>query len=671
MTRDIDSARAAFQTAVTALRSGDAAMAERAARAALQEHPGNANFLTVLGAALNRQGRGAEAENVLRTAIDFDPAYAKAHEALAHSLLASGRTAEAIEALRDALIANPALESAQLTLSQALLADGHNDEAKATFDAFLRRQPQRQRLAEAAEHHRLRRFEQAEAIYRELLREDRDNVTLLRMYGLLAIDAGHYRNAVLLLRRAVKRAPDFRAAWIELSRAQTEMHELDDAAASAHRAIELDPERAGGHIALANAFARSSRADEAVAAYQRANAIRPDNPEPFLGLGNILKTVGRQHEAIIAYREGLRLRPDYAELYWSLSNLKTFRFAPEEVCTMERALESEGLPNNAIVHFCFALGKAREDDGDYAGAFRHFERGNSLRRAEEHYDPVSTERLGERIRKVFSPDFVRLHAGGGFAGVAPVFIVGLPRSGSTLIEQILASHGQVEATQELPEGGRLVRFIDRQRIGGCTYPEAVEHFSTQAFFELGQRYDRETRRYRSGSPRFIDKMPNNFALIGLLQLAMPNARFINARRDPRDTCLSCYKQLFARGQSFTYDLMELGDYYLEYQRMMDHWHRVLPGRVLDVRYEDVVADLETQTRRMLEFCGLTWDDACLRFHTTERAVRTASSEQVRRPIYGDAVAFWRNYEGELRPLIDVLAPVLAACSVEATAVPPP
>ena len=671
MTRDIDSARAAFQTAVTALRSGDAAMAERAARAALQEHPGNANFLTVLGAALNRQGRGAEAENVLRTAIDLDPAYAKAHEALAHSLLASGRTAEAIAALRDALIANPALESAQLTLSQALLADGHNDEAKATFDAFLRRQPQRQRLAEAAEHHRLRRFEQAETIYRELLREDRDNVTLLRMYGLLAIDAGHYRNAVLLLRRAVKRAPDFRAAWIELSRAQTEMHELDDAAASARRAIELDPERAGGHIALANALARSSRADEAVAAYQRANAIRPDNPEPFLGLGNILKTVGRQHEAITAYREGLRLRPDYAELYWSLSNLKTFRFAPEEVCTMERALESEGLPNNAIVHFCFALGKAREDDGDYAGAFRHFERGNSLRRAEEHYDPVSTERLGERIRKVFSPDFIRLHAGGGFAGVAPVFIVGLPRSGSTLIEQILASHGQVEATQELPEGGRLVRFIDRQRIGGCTYPEAVEHFSTQAFFELGQRYDRETRRYRSGSPRFIDKMPNNFALIGLLQLAMPNARFINARRDPRDTCLSCYKQLFARGQSFTYDLMELGDYYLEYQRMMDHWHRVLPGRVLDVHYEDVVADLETQTRRMLEFCGLAWDDACLRFHTTERAVRTASSEQVRRPIYGDAVAFWRNYEGELGPLIDVLAPVLDACSAGATAFPPP
>jgi hypothetical protein len=204
-----------------------------------------------------------------------------------------------------------------------------------------------------------------------------------------------------------------------------------------------------------------------------------------------------------------------------------------------------------------------------------------------------------------------------------------------------------------------VRFIDRQRIGGKTYPEAVQAFNRAAFTELGRRYHQETLRYRTRPvPRFIDKMPNNFALIGLLQLAMPNARFINARRDPRDTCLSCYKQLFARGQSFTYDLTELGDYYLEYQRMMDHWHAVLPGKVLDVQYERVVADLEGQTRRLLEFCGLPWEDACLRFYATQRAVRTASSEQVRRPIYTDAVGFWRNYATQLEPLIEVLAPVL-------------
>jgi tetratricopeptide (TPR) repeat protein len=657
--RQIDAAKASFEHALKLLRSGDAAAAERASRAALEQYPDDANFLAVLGAALNRQNRAAEAEAVLRKAIDADPGYAKAHEALAHALLAQKRPADAVPLLRQAVSLNPALKSAQVTLSQALLAAGQEQEAKDAFDELLQSHPQMQRLAKAAEHHRAGQFEQAEAIYRELLRQDPDDVTVSRLFGVLALDAGNYRNAAVLLRQAVKLAPDFQAAWIDLCRAQTELHELDDAIASAERAIQLEPGRAGGYIALGNALARTNRTDDAIAAYRRASEIRPDNAEIALGLGNVLKTIGRQQEAIAAYRAGIRLKPDFAELYWSLSNLKTFRFAPDEIEAMQQALESGTLPDNAVVHFCFALGKACEDQGDYPRAFAYFQRGNALRRTQEHYDPVNAEQVGERIREVFSTALMRENDGAGFADVAPIFIIGLPRSGSTLIEQILASHSQVEATHELPEAGRLVRFIDRQRIGGKTYPEAVLGFSRQAFAEVGQRYDGETRRYRAGKPRFIDKMPNNFALVGLLQLAMPNARFINARRDPRDTCLSSYKQLFARGQSFTYDLMELGDYYIEYQRMIDHWHRVLPGRVLDVQYEAVVADLEGQTRRILEFCDLAWEDACLRYYATERAVRTASSEQVRRPIYGDAVGVWRHYETELKPLLEVLAPLLA------------
>ena len=659
MPRHIAAAKASFEQALKLLRSGDAAAAERASRAALVQYPDNANFLAVLGAALNRQNRASEAEVVLRKAIDADPGYAKAHEALAHALLAQKRPADAVPVLRQAVSLNPALKSAQVTLSQALLAAGLEQEAKDAFDELLQSHPQMLRLAQAAEHHRAGQFEQAEAIYRELLRQDPDDVTVSRLFGLLALDAGNYRNAAVLLRQAVKLAPGFHAAWIDLCRAQTELHDLDHASASAERAIQLEPGRAGGYIALGNALARTNRTDDAIAAYRRASEIRPNNAEIALGLGNVLKTIGRQQEAIAAYRDGIRLKPDFAELYWSLSNLKTFRFAPDEIAAMQQALESGTLPDNAVVHFCFALGKACEDHGDYPRAFACFQRGNALRRTQEQYDPVNAEQIGERIREVFSAALIRENDGAGFADVAPIFIIGLPRSGSTLIEQILASHSQVEATHELPEGGRLIRFIDRQRIGGKTYPEAIRGFNRQAFAEVGQRYDRETRRYRVGKPRFIDKMPNNFAMVGLLQLAMPNARFINARRDPRDTCLSCYKQLFARGQSFTYDLMELGDYYIEYQRMIDHWHRVLPGRVLDVQYEAVVVDLEGQTRRILEFCGLPWEDACLRYYATERAVRTASSEQVRRPIYGDAVGVWRHYETELKPLLDVLAPLLA------------
>ena len=658
MDHSLDSAKAAFQQALALLRAGDAAGAEREARAALAQYPDEPNFLAVLGTALNRLQRAAEAEPVLRRAIEVDPGYAKAHEALALALLAQKRPADAVPTLRQALALNPALASARIVLGQALLAVGAEQEAADAFDELMHEHPQMQELADAATLHRDGRFEQAEEAYRDLLKRNPQDVSVLRLLGLLAIDTGHFRNAASLLKKAVELAPGFHGAWVELCKAQTELHDLGDAIASAERAIAIEPQRAGGYVALANALARTDRADDAIAAYRQAAALRPDNPEIALGLGNVLKTHGRQAEAIAAYRDGIRLKPDFAELYWSLSNLKTFRFEPGEIRAMEQALESGSLPENAIVHFCFALGKACEDGGDYARAFACFKRGNELRRMQEHYDPVNTDQIGERIRATFTPELVARLQGTGHAGVAPIFVIGLPRSGSTLIEQILASHSEVEATSELPEGGRLVRFIDRQRIGGMVYPEAVAAFTGQALAEIGRRYDEGTRRYRSGKPRFIDKMPNNFATVGLLALALPNARFVNAQRDPRDTCLSCYKQLFARGQPFTYDLMELGDYYLEYRRMIDHWHTVLPGRVLDVQYESVVADLEGQARRLLEFCGLPWEDACLRYYATERAVRTASSEQVRRPIYGDAIGVWRHYEAELAPLLDVLAPVL-------------
>jgi hypothetical protein len=268
--------------------------------------------------------------------------------------------------------------------------------------------------------------------------------------------------------------------------------------------------------------------------------------------------------------------------------------------------------------------------------------------------------LNERIRDVFDAEFLAGHAGRGDPDPAPIFVVGLPRSGSTLIEQILASHSLVEATHELPEVGRLIQQLNRERRDRVAYPEAVRDLADDAWAALGRSYLARSRQYRGNAPRFVDKNPNNFASIGLLSLILPNAKFINARRHPLDTCLSCYRQLFARGQPFTYDLVELGEYYLQYDRMMAHWHAVLPERVLDVQYEAVVADQGRQTRRLLEFCGLPWEDACLRYHETQRAIRTASSEQVRLPIYTTSIGTWRNYARELERLIEILEPVLAS-----------
>ncbi|HLT91429.1 MAG TPA: sulfotransferase [Woeseiaceae bacterium] len=647
---ELEEARGSFDRAVRFLRSGNAPMTERISRAALETYPGEVNFQALLGAALLRQGRTDEARVVLEAVVEAEPAYAKAHEQLGQVMLALGRLEDAVESFRRAVDLDPALEAAELQLGRTLLRLGREAEAQALFEAFVRRKPDRARLAAAARLYREGSYEAAERSCRDVLATDPDNVTALRLLAMIATKAEHYRDAVLLLKHVVRVAPDYRGAWIDLGYAQTEAFELEDAIGTFRHALALDPHAHAARVGLANALARSSRTAEAVAAYREAIAQRPEIAGTWLGLGNVLKTLGRQEEAIAAYRSGLERNPRGAELYWSLSNLKTFRFEAAEIEAMQAELARDGLDDNAVVHLSFALGKACEDAGDYAAAFRHYERGNRLRRAQEHYDPVQTEVMGERIRAVFTRKFVAAREGGGFDGAQPIFIVGLPRSGSTLLEQILASHPLVEATHELPEGGRLIRHVDRRRLGREQYPEALRSFGDEDFVELGRRYDRETQRYRHGAPRFIDKMPNNFANVGLLALALPGARFVNARRDRMDTCLSCYKQLFARGQSFTYDLEDLAAYYLEYRRMMEHWHEVLPGRVLDVDYESVVDDLEREARRLLDFCCLPWHDACLRFYETERPIRTASSEQVRQPIYRDAVGHWKRFGSDLDSL---------------------
>jgi len=634
-------------------------MAEKLCRDALADFPGEHNLMSLLGAALNRQGRGQEAEPLLRRALAEEPRYAKGQEELGRSLLQLGRFDEAIDCLRQALALDPKLQSAHLTLVHALSESGRAEQAEAQMQEFLRADPARELIAKAAEHQRAGRFEQAEGLYREILRRDPRNLEALRLLALIAMRYEHYGQAEELLKRAVEVAPDFLAAWIDLSRAQLERLDLPAARASIERAVELNPRSANVQIHVAGLQARSGRHEDAVETFRQATRLNPELPAAFLGLGNALKTIGRQAEAVEAYRRATVLRPEHSESWWSLSNLKTFRFEARDIEAMERQLERPGIPDEARVQFSFALAKAREDRREYARAFQLYELGNRTRRKLEHYDPVQTEVIDDRIIEVFDAALLARHAGSGHPDPAPIFVIGLPRSGSTLVEQILSSHSQVDATHELPEVGRLIQRINRERTDRVAYPEAVRDFDAAAWAALGRSYLDETRKYRGRAPRFVDKMPNNFANVGLLSLALPNARFVNTRRHPIDTCLSCYKQLFARGQPFTYDLTELGEYYLEYERLMAHWHAVLPGRVLDVQYESMVADQGRETRRLLEFCGLGWEDACLRFHETERAIRTASSEQVRRPIYSSSVGVWRHYERELAPLIEILRPALA------------
>ncbi len=393
-------------------------------------------------------------------------------------------------------------------------------------------------------------------------------------------------------------------------------------------------------------------------AYRRCLSLRPAHLGALLGLGHVLKAVGDYDDAVASYNACIREAPDHGETYWSLANLKTYRFDDAMVAEMEKRAGAQGDNVQSEVNFLFALGKAYEDRGDYERAWDFYRRGNERQRAEVAYDPVQTEVMNDRIVEVYTPEFLASLEGAGDPDPSPIFILGLPRSGSTLLEQILASHPEVEGTSELPYIGRLATSLSRNRAGGVNYPEAMRDQSRVSLAALGAEYLARARMHRrTGAPRFIDKMPNNFPNVGLIALILPNAKIIDARRHPLDACLSCYRQLFANGQNFTYDLTEIGEYYVQYQRMMDHWASVLPGRVLTVQYEAVVGDFEAEVRRLLEFCGLPWNEACLRFYESDRPVRTPSAEQVRQPIYDRSVGHWRHFERHLDELIAVIDPI--------------
>jgi len=641
------------------MRSGDARTAEAICRGALDTHPRDANLICLLGATLIKQGMAEQAEAELRTAVELIPGFAGAHEGLAESLIMQGRLDEALEALEKARELDPSRASVQQKLGQVLAAVGRGSDADRAFESSFRMTPNREKLIRGLELQRSGQLEAAEKVYRDILLRHPDDVDAMRLLASIAMSVRQFGDAEAMLKRALEIAPDFFQALMDLGLAQQEQDKLDEAAETFRRASRLEPRRAQPWTALATSLAMAGRHDEALQAYEEALQRDARNPYALTGLGHVLKTIGRQDEAIAAYRRCTQHRPDHGEAHWSLANLKTFRFEDEEIARMERLVESPQLRDEPKVNVLFALATALEQRGDFEAAWRRYVEGNELRRQRESYDPVQTTVLHDQLIEVFDREFLMQHEGAGHPDSAPIFIIGLPRSGSTLIEQILASHSRVEGTHELPELSKVARSTARGRSDRLSYPLTVRDLDAAAVRELGQRYLELTRRHRTGTERFTDKMPNNFPHVGFLSLILPNAKVINAKRHPLDSCVGCFKQLFGRGQPFTYDLYEIGEYYLEYERVMTHWHSVLPGRVLDVQYEDLVADTESQVRRLLEFCELPWEEACLAFHENPRAVRTASSEQVRQPVYATALHRWRIYEPHLDPLIDVLEPVLA------------
>jgi len=546
-----------------------------------------------------------------------------------------------------------------MKLAHALARMGDGERADTVFEEAFRIAPDRGKLAEATEHLRHGRNKECKQIAEALLAANAEDVNALRLLAKVASEENRWPRAERLLQRVLTLAPDFHDARLDLATALKHLDRLDDALACAEDTTARVPRNPFAHYMHASLLAVCGRHDEALAAYQHAVKLRAFHPAAYVGMGHLLKTLGRTDEGIAAYRKAIEQRPNFGEVYWSLANLKTFRFTADEVADMERRLVEEPLDDDSRVHFMFTLGKAYEDQKSFDRAFEYDAAAAAQQRTRISYDPVESEVMNERICKVFTAEFVSSVGQQPHADPTPIFIVGLPRSGSTLIEQILASHSMVAGTAELPDVGRLSASLAKM-YPGETYPEAALHLEADGWRKLGEMYLARTARHRHGLPFFTDKMPNNFSAVGLIHMMLPEAKIIDARRHPLDSCFGTFKQHFAQGQTFSYDLDELGEFYLGYGRLMRHWHEVLPGRVLELRYEDLVADQETQTRRLLDYCGLPFEESCLRFYETERAVRTASSEQVRRPIYATSVNHWQNFREQLAPLIEILGDELAA-----------
>jgi tetratricopeptide (TPR) repeat protein len=645
------------------LRRGDYRAAAAAAQAACAAEPEARDPLYLLAVARRYLGEHAAALETLDALEAAHADYARLYQERGHVLAAMERPAEALAAYRAATRLNPALLASwrailglagRTTVEPELL-----HEARVQVDALNRLPPE---ILGARSMFHEGRVLRAEAICRDFLQREPRHVEAMRLLAALGMHHGILDDAEFILESAVVFEPDNPLPRLDYVNVLYRRQQFGRALEEAETLHAQLPENASVRATLANQCVAVGDFARGIALYRELLDERPSDAGLHLTLGHALKTVGDTDAAIDEYRAAYRERGDFGDAYWSLANLKTYRFSEDELAAMGTALEADGTAVEDRIHLHFALGKSLEDARAYADSFTHYASGNALRRESLGYDAERMSRRLARQREHCSPALLSRRRGQGCPAPDPIFIVGLPRAGSTLLEQILSSHSQVDGTMELNHITALAQKIDGRRgpDDPPRYPAELATLPASTLRAMGERFLEETRVHRRGAPFFIDKMPNNFRHIGLIHLILPNARIIDARRDAMACCFSNFKQLFASGQEFSYGLDDLAQYYRDYLDLMAHWQAALPDdRLLRVQHEDVLADLEGQVRRLLEFLGLPFEEGCLRYWETERAVRTPSSEQVRQPIYRGGANQWHNYAQWLHPLRQALGEELA------------
>ena len=633
-------------------REGRHVEALEGARVLLGRFPENRDLLLIEASSLRHLKRIDEALVVLERLERLQPRYSLVHEERGLCHVARKDGPRAIDALLRAVNINPALPMSWRMLEGVyrLSGDTANAETAAAHVATLKNLPPE--VLTATSLFSDGDLAPAEQIVRAFLLRHGNHPEAMRLLAKIGVARGVLDDAELLLEAVLVLAPDHRGARLDYARVLLDRHKYKEARAQAEQLLALEPDNPDYLSVAATAAVGLGEHERSIALYRTMLAAAPGNPDVHLWLGHALKTTDQLPEAIASYRAAADSRPDFGDAYWSLANLKTYRFDDAEIARMCAAEEAPATVIDDRIHLCFALGKALEDRGEVAEAWTYYERGNALKRAASRYRPESTEANTASQVAVCTKEFFRARSGWGDPSPDPIFILGLPRSGSTLLEQILASHSRVEGTQELADIQRVV--VDLMGRDGDPddprYPAVLADMTAEDFRKLGEKYIADTQVYRGGTPFFIDKMPNNFRHVALIHLMLPNAKIIDARREPMSCCFSNLKQLFANGQEFTYSVDDIARYYRTYLELMRHWDEVLPGRVLRVQHEDVVADLEGSVRRILDYCGLEFEQACMDFHKTRRSVRTPSSEQVRQPIFRDGLDQWTKFEPWLEPL---------------------
>ena len=625
-----------------------------ASRALLQHAPSLRGALYLSALNLRLLGRPKDALEMLSALERAHPAYSLLFQERGHGHVALGDPTRAIESFERAVEINPALGSSWAMLERLLSAAGQPQRAEIASQHLAKLRELPPAIVEAGSRFCDGEHVAAENLLTNYITSQGRHVEALRLLGRIAQRRGATDRAESLFCEVVASAPGYSAARLDLVRVLIERQKYAAALEQVEQRLQTAPSDPEARFLRATILAGLGRHDAAVPIFRELLSQTPQLNHLRIVLGHSLQALGRTDEAVAAYRDATGGQADIGDAYWSLANMKTYRFAD---CEIERMRELEALPGPGLpdrAHLCFALGKALEDRTDFGASWVFYDRGNSLVRAKSGYRAETMEDNARRVIETCSEEFFAARAGTGGADRDPIFIVGLPRSGSTLLEQILASHGDVDGTQELQDIPRIVAELRALERGTARYPDLLSDLDPLLFERLGRRYLEETRAYRRGRPRFVDKMPNNFWHVGLIHLMLPNAIIIDVRREPMACCVSNLKQLFARGQEFCYGIEEIASYYKTYLALMRHWNRVLPGRVLRVSYEDLVDDLEASVRRILAHCGLEFDPACLDFHRSRRAINTPSSEQVRQPLFREGLSQWRHYEPWLDPLKQAL-----------------